>query len=63
MRDTDDVEVFLAEFRDFEKNNTLPNFIIMSLGEDHTQGTRPPPYTPQACAASNDLCLVGLSRP
>ncbi len=59
-RDTDDVEVFLAEFRDFEKNNTLPNFIIMSLGEDHTQGTRPGAYTPQACVASNDLALGRL---
>jgi hypothetical protein len=32
----------------------------MSLGEDHTSGTRPGAYTPQACVASNDLALGRL---
>ncbi len=31
--------------------------MIMSLGEDHTTGTRPGTFTPQACVASNDLAL------
>src|SRR4029077_3422232 len=35
----------------------LPRFIVMSLGEDHTTGTRPGSFTPQACVASNDLAL------
>ena len=39
MRDTDNVEVFLKEFHQFEKDGNLPRFIVMSLGEDHTQGT------------------------
>jgi hypothetical protein len=60
VRDTDDVEVFLKEFREFEKNDNLPRFIVMSLGEDHTSGTRPDAYTPQACVASNDLALGRL---
>jgi YVTN family beta-propeller protein len=59
-RDTDNVEVFLKEFREFEKNGNLPRFIVMSLGEDHTSGTRPGTYTPQACVASNDLALGRL---
>ncbi len=59
-RDTDNVEVFLAEFREFEKNDNLPRFIVMSLGENHTSGTRPGAYTPQACVASNDLALGRL---
>ena len=29
--------------------------MMMSLGEDHTTGTRPGGFTPQACVASNDL--------
>ena len=29
---------FLEEFREFEKNDNLPRFIVMSLGEDHTDG-------------------------
>jgi YVTN family beta-propeller protein len=66
VRDTDNVEVFLKEFHQFEKEGSLPAFIVMSLGEDHTQGTSPGAYTPQACVASNDLALgmlvEGVSR-
>jgi YVTN family beta-propeller protein len=60
VRDTDRVETFLEEFRDFEKNGNLPRFIVMSLGEDHTSGTRPGAFTPRACVASNDLALGRL---
>jgi hypothetical protein len=60
VRDTDNVEVFLTEFREFEKHGDLPRFIVMSLGEDHTSGTTPGAYTPQACVASNDLALGRL---
>jgi hypothetical protein len=38
----------------------MPQFIIMSLGEDHTDGTTPGAFTPQACVASNDLALGKL---
>ncbi len=60
VRDTDLVDVFLEEFREYEKNGDLPGFIVMSLGEDHTQGTSPGAPTPQACVASNDLALGRL---
>jgi YVTN family beta-propeller protein len=56
-RDTQDAEIFLREYREYEKNGTIPRFMVMSLGEDHTFGTRPGMYTPQACVASNDLAL------
>ncbi len=56
-RDTDDAEVFLKEYREFEKNGTMPRFIVMSLGEDHTTGTTPGTFTPAACVGSNDLAL------
>ncbi len=56
-RDTQDAEVFLAEYREFEKSGSMPRFIIMSLGEDHTTGTVPGTFTPEACVASNDLAL------
>lgn len=59
-RDTDNVAVFLREFREFEKNDNLPRFIVMSLGEDHTSGTTPGAFTPEACVASNDLALGRL---
>jgi hypothetical protein len=60
VRDTDRVEVFLKEFRQFEKDGNLPRFIVMSLGEDHTTGTTPGTFTPEACVASNDLALGRL---
>jgi hypothetical protein len=57
VRDTDNAETFLREFHEFEKNGNLPRFMVMSLGEDHTTGTRPGTFTPRACVASNDLAL------
>jgi len=59
-RDTDRVDVFLEEFREYEKTGTVPRFIVMSLGEDHTEGTTVGAPTPQACVASNDLALGRL---
>jgi YVTN family beta-propeller protein len=60
MRDTDNVDVFLKEYQEFEKTGKMPRFIVMSLGEDHTVGTRLGENTPQACVASNDLALGRL---
>ena len=57
VRDTDNAAVFIAEYDALSKVNQMPRFIIMSLGEDHTTGTRPRGFTPQACVASNDLAL------
>ena len=42
-----------------EQDGELPQFTIMSLGENHTRGTTPGAFTPEACVASNDL---GLAR-
>jgi len=47
MRDTENVGVFFDELNAYEKNfdskdpnKRLPNFVVMSLPEDHTAGTR-----------------------
>ncbi|MBI3209772.1 MAG: SMP-30/gluconolactonase/LRE family protein [Candidatus Solibacter usitatus] len=67
MRDTDNVNVFLQELDAFEKNfdskdptKRLPNFSVMSLGENHTQGTRPGVFTPVAFVANNDWAVGQL---
>jgi YVTN family beta-propeller protein len=60
IRDTENVEIFLREYREFERTGKMPRFIVMSLGEDHTTGTKPDTFTPQACVASNDLALGQL---
>jgi YVTN family beta-propeller protein len=63
-RDTENMKVFLREFDEYEKNfdspvaeKRLPNYIVMSLPENHTNGTRPGSYTPVAMVASNDLAV------
>lgn len=48
---------FIKEFREFERQGFLPNFIIMLLPNDHTSGTRPDRPTPRASVADNDLAL------
>ena len=67
VRDTEDVKAFIEEFDAYEKNfdaadpeKRLPNYIVMSLGEDHTQGTTPGAPTPVACVANNDWALGQL---
>jgi len=48
---------FLNEFREFETAGQLPNFMIMLLPNDHTNGTREGFPTPNAMVADNDLAL------
>lgn len=67
MRDTDNVRVFFDELDEYEKNfnskdpkKRLPNFIVMSLPEDHTAGTRPGSYTPRAMVANADYAIGQL---
>jgi DNA-binding beta-propeller fold protein YncE len=48
---------FVAEFQEMDRAGTVPNFMFMSLGENHTQGTTPGAYTPKAQVASNDLAV------
>jgi YVTN family beta-propeller protein len=67
MRDTEKVQIFLREFKEYENNyaspdpnRRLPNFIVMSMPDDHTQGTRPRWWTPQAMVANNDYAIGQL---
>jgi YVTN family beta-propeller protein len=56
-RDFEKADVFISELKEFERTDSLPRFMIMSLGENHTQGTRPGAFTPKAAVASNDVAL------
>ncbi len=67
VRDTDKVKLFLGEFKDYEANfnskdpnKRLPNFIVMSMPDDHTLGTKPGVWTPQAMVADNDYAIGEL---
>jgi len=56
-RDPDRVEVFLRELKEAEQKGKWPNFMVMSLGEDHTSGLNPGAFTPVAAVGSNDQAL------
>jgi YVTN family beta-propeller protein len=58
-RDMDRVKGWIEDLHQAEQTGKLPQFMIMSLGENHTRGTAPGAFTPDACVASNDL---GLAR-
>ncbi len=57
LRDYTRGDRFVAEFEEMDRNGTVPNFMFMSLGENHTQGTTPGAYTPRAQVASNDVAV------
>jgi DNA-binding beta-propeller fold protein YncE len=53
------VDRFLEELARFEKEDAMPQFIVMRLPSDHTHATVPGKPTPTAMVADNDL---GLGR-
>ncbi len=50
-------EVFLEELAAFEKADHFPQLSIVTLNNNHTNGTRPGSPTPRAMVADNDLAL------
>src|SRR4029077_8862086 len=56
-RDYQRAERFIEEFQEMDRDGTVPNFMFMSLGENHTSGTAPGSYTPKAMVASNDVAV------
>jgi hypothetical protein len=59
-RDIERVQYYIDDLHAAEKSGDLPQFTIMSLGEDHTRGTKPGEFTPDASVASNDAALGKL---
>jgi len=60
MTDQFKTDEFLAEFAEFEKAGNLPQLSVVTLNNDHTQGTRPGQGTPRAMVADNDLAVGRL---
>ncbi|MFC1552743.1 beta-propeller fold lactonase family protein [Candidatus Latescibacterota bacterium] len=48
---------FIRELHEFEQKDEFPNFIIMKLPNNHTDGTKPGVPTPRAMVADNDLAV------
>jgi hypothetical protein len=56
------VEIFLRHLKAWgadreQGKDTMPNFILLRLGNDHTAGTRPGEPTPKSSVADNDLAV------
>lgn len=50
-------EELLRELAEFEKTGKLPNLLVITLNNDHTNGTKPGSPTPRAMVADDDLAL------
>jgi hypothetical protein len=61
MRDMDKVDFWINDLAAAEKTGVLPRFTIMSLGENHTSGTTPGAFTPNAAVGSNDQGLAKIA--
>jgi len=48
---------FISELKQFERDGSFPDLVIMSLPNDHTSGTKPGLPTPAAAVADNDLAF------
>ena len=55
--DQERADIWLDEFRQLERDGSLPRLSIIRLGNDHTNGTAPGSPTPRAMVADNDLAL------
>ncbi len=55
-------EIFLKHFKGWvadraDGRDTMPNFVMLRLGNDHTAGTTPGGPTPKSSVADNDLAI------
>ncbi len=50
-------DFIIRELKEFEKQGTYPNLVIICLPNDHTSGTSPGTPTPASCVADNDLAF------
>ena len=56
------VEIFIRHLKQWvdekqQGKDTMPNFVLLRLGNDHTAGTRPGGPTPKSSVADNDLAV------
>jgi DNA-binding beta-propeller fold protein YncE len=51
------MQVIFKELDQWEQTGKMPQLILITIGNDHTEGTRPGACTPSACVAENDQAL------
>jgi hypothetical protein len=55
--DIERAKVFLADLAEFEKSGTMPKFMFLRIGNDHTSGTAAGKIAPLSAMADNDYAL------
>jgi hypothetical protein len=55
--DTERAKIFLTDLAQFESTGTMPRFLILRLGNDHTSGTAAGKIAPRSAVADNDYAL------
>jgi DNA-binding beta-propeller fold protein YncE len=55
--DSKRMQVVIDDIRKWEKEGGMPNLLLITIGNDHTEGTTPGICTPQSCVADNDQAL------
>lgn len=64
--DIDRIQVFLNDLAEWEKKGDMPQLVLMTIGNDHTDGTTPGHRAPLSCVADNDqslgLMVEGLTK-
>jgi hypothetical protein len=51
------MNVIFKELDQWEQTGNMPQLILITIGNDHTEGTRPGACTPSSCVAENDQAL------
>jgi DNA-binding beta-propeller fold protein YncE len=51
------MRVFQDDLAQWEKSGQMPQLVLMTIGNDHTEGTRPGIRAPISCVADNDQAL------
>lgn len=59
-RDTEKIQVFVDELKEWEKTGDMPALSVMALPDDHTHGMSPGRYSPNAMVACNDQAVGKL---
>jgi DNA-binding beta-propeller fold protein YncE/phospholipase C len=56
-KDVDRAKVFIKDIEQFDAQGSMPRFLVLRIGNDHTSGTSPNRVSPRAAVADNDLAL------
>ncbi|MBV9503903.1 MAG: bifunctional YncE family protein/alkaline phosphatase family protein [Acidobacteriia bacterium] len=64
--DINRIQVFLHDLAEWEKKGDMPRLVLMTIGNDHTEGTTPGIRSPISCVADNDqsvgVMVEGLTK-